>query len=270
MRSQLEPARRPSQDARALPAQRQAALRRGICLCACQARAGAAEGRSRRGRLFFAVYVGNPQKYSRSTIPQGTRARWLSHARGWYRPRGRRTRKGGKALKNITFSIATEADREAAWTVWHACAQSPETCWNDAYPTPDVLGEDLANGWLYILRQNGAVVGSVTLMPADAIDRQGYPFAPCGQVLMLTRACVAPQKWRQGLGKALLQHAEEHAAGLGIGGLRLLCDVRNAAGLALFASAGYREVCRATLFGDFFSVREKRLPPYAHFDRAGR
>ena len=56
-----------------------------------------------------------------------------------------------------------------------------------------------------------------------------------------------------------LPAAEADGPAARAGGLHILCDVRNTAGLALFASADYQEVCRATLWGDHFSVREKRL-----------
>ena len=172
-------------------------------------------------------------------------------------------------MENLTLALATEEDREAIWAVWHACALHPDTCWEEAYPTPALLAEDLTKGWLYVFLQDGHVVGSVSLPPADIIEKQGYPFEPCGPAVMLTRICVAPALWRHGLGGALLRLAEAQAARLGAGGLHILCDVRNTAGLALFASAGYQEVCRATLWGDHFSVREKRLTPARRFDRAG-
>ena len=113
------------------------------------------------------------------------------------------------------------------------------------------------------------MIGSVSLPPADVIERQGYPFEPCGRAVMLTRLCVLPALWRQGHGACLLRLAEAQAARGGAGGLHILCDVRNATGLALFAAGGYREVCRATLYGDHFSVREKRLSADGRFDTEG-
>ncbi len=172
-------------------------------------------------------------------------------------------------MENLTLALATEESREAIWAVWHACAQHPDTCWEDAYPTPADMADDLAHGWLYAFRQDGRVVGSVSLPPADIIEKQGYPFEPCGPAVMLTRICIEPALWRKGLGGALLGLAEAQARRLGAGGLHILCDVRNTAGIALFASAGYQEVCRASLFGDHFSVREKLLTSSKRFDRAG-
>lgn len=162
-------------------------------------------------------------------------------------------------MENLTLTPATEADTSAVWAIWQACAQSPETCWNQAYPTPDVLADDIRQGWLYAFRQNSDIVGSVSLPPASDIERQGYPFEPCGQAVMLTRLCIAPSLWRRGLGTALLRLAEREAARRGAGGLHILCDIRNRAGLALFTAGGFHPVCRANLYGDDFSVREKKL-----------
>jgi predicted N-acetyltransferase YhbS len=173
-------------------------------------------------------------------------------------------------MENLTLTPATETDADAIWAVWDACAQSAETCWNHDYPTPAVLADDLKQHWLYAFRRNGEIIGSVSLPPADDIERQGYPFEPCGQAVMLTRLCITPSHWRQGYGGKLLRLAAQEAARRGAGGLHILCDMRNRAGLALFTAARYRLVCRATLYGDDFSVREKKLQrsPVC-FDSAG-
>ena len=162
-------------------------------------------------------------------------------------------------MENLTLTLATEPEAGEIWAVWDACAKSPETCWSREYPTPAVLADDLRQGWLYAFRQNGVVIGSVSLPPAGDIERQGYPFEPCGQAVMLTRLCIGPSRWRQGYGGALLRLAELEALRRGAGCLHILCDMRNRAGLALFTAAGYRVVCCATLYGDTFSVREKKL-----------
>lgn len=173
-------------------------------------------------------------------------------------------------MLTCTLTPATPGDRDAVWAVWHACARDESTCWNDEYPTPAVLEQDMAAGHLYVFRHEGQVVGSATLMLPVDIQRQGYPFAPCERPIQLTRLCIHPGKARRGLGAILLQHAEALAAGLGADAVHLLCDVNNRAGLSLFTRAGYVEVCRATLYGDSFSVREKALSPAIHFDTAMR
>lgn len=169
-------------------------------------------------------------------------------------------------MLSLSLDPAAPGDRDAVWDVWHACARDETTCWNDDYPTPAVLDADIAAGRLYVFRHDGQVIGSATLMPPVDIHRQGYPFAPCRQPIQLTRLCIHPGRARRGLGAALLQHAEALAAAQGADAVHLLCDVNNRAGLALFTRAGYAEVCRATLYGDSFSVREKRLAAAIRFD----
>ena len=159
----------------------------------------------------------------------------------------------------LTQAAATE--RRMIWNLWHACAQETETRWNDAYPTPALLDADLAGGCLYAMRYHYAITGSVTLQAADSLQGQGYPFAPCAKPVMLTRLCILPVLWRQGLGSALLAMAEQRAREGGADCVQLLCDVNNAAGLALFARAGYARVCRTEQAGDALAVLEKLLHP---------
>lgn len=164
-------------------------------------------------------------------------------------------------MENTSLKQASAQDQQTVWTIWHACAMEESTCWQDDYPTPAILSDDLTHGWLYLLLWEGHPVGSVTLALDDVLRGQGYPFAPCVAPLLLTRLCVEPARWRRGLGKRLLSLAEAQAAQLGADALHLLCDVRNNPATALFTSSGYTRVCIATLWGDHFTVFEKRLCP---------
>lgn len=157
------------------------------------------------------------------------------------------------------LTLATPADRAMIWAVWHACAQDTRTCWDETYPTPAVLQNDLENKRLFAFWQDGQILGSVTLQPPDDLEKQGYPFAVSDRATMLTRLCVDPPLMGRGLGFSLLGLAQQQAVLGGASAIHLLCDVRNLRGLALFDRAGYAEVCHATLYGDRFSVREKVL-----------
>ena len=157
------------------------------------------------------------------------------------------------------FRPAAAGDRAAVWALWSACAADERCLWNADYPTEAYLKQDLGNGWLHVLLEDGRLIGAVTLMPPGTVERQGFPFAEAEPIAELTRLCVQPPLWRRGVGGALLALTEAYAASGGARAIHLLCDVRNAPALALFARSGYREVCRASLYGDRFSVREKLL-----------
>ena len=156
---------------------------------------------------------------------------------------------------------ATPVDRQIIWPLWHACAQDPQTRWNSAYPTEAILDADLESGCLYALRYRHMVTGSVPIQPADPLQGLGYPFAPCVHPASLTRLCIQPALWRQGLGSDLLSLSEQQAMAAGADALHLLCDAENTAGLALFLRAGYVRVCRTVRSGDVLTVLEKSLTP---------
>ena len=158
-----------------------------------------------------------------------------------------------------TLQPAVEEDRTAVWTLWRACAASVDCLWDDRYPDGAVLRSDLDRHALFVLRSGDETIGSVTLLPGEEIRRLGFPFAETRRSAMLTRLCVHPRWQRKGIGARLLALAEEQALNGGALAVQLLCDVRNAPGLALFGRGGYREVCRAEAYGDPFSVQEKAL-----------
>ncbi|NLI21725.1 MAG: GNAT family N-acetyltransferase [Clostridiales bacterium] len=158
-----------------------------------------------------------------------------------------------------TLQPAGEEDRAAVWALWRACAARDDCLWDDRYPDEAVLRADLDRHALFVLRSGDETVGSVTLLPGEEIRRLPFPFAETERSAMLTRLCVHPRWQRRGVGTRLLALAEEMAADGGALAVQLLCDVRNAPGLALFNRGGYREICRAEAYGDPFSVREKAL-----------
>lgn len=160
-----------------------------------------------------------------------------------------------------TLQFATTADRTEVWALWRACMADEHCLWDERYPDEQTLESDLAAKALFVLRGQDCLIGSVTLFSSDELLSFNLPFQVRGGSRMLTRLCVHPTLWHRGHGAHLLKLAENHAAEAGTKAIHLLCDVRNLPGLALFDHNEYREVFRRELFGDLFSVREKKLQP---------
>jgi len=163
-------------------------------------------------------------------------------------------------MKAYRLEQATAADYDAVWALWRACAADSRSLWNEEYPTESILRFDMDHGYLYVMYGESGLVGAASLLPTDDLEEQGYAFAETEHIAVLTRLCVQPALQGQGNGSALLSLVEELAAQKGAKALHFLCDVRNGPALALYARAGYRRVCTASLYGETFSVQEKRLP----------
>jgi ribosomal protein S18 acetylase RimI-like enzyme len=84
--------------------------------------------------------------------------------------------------------------------------------------------------------EDGSVVGLVVL-----VEEPGQ--------LLIENVAVAPNRQGEGIGRALLGHAEEAARGAGLGGVRLFTHEKMSENLALYARLGYREQERRDMGG---------------------
>jgi ribosomal protein S18 acetylase RimI-like enzyme len=77
--------------------------------------------------------------------------------------------------------------------------------------------------------------------------------------LLVENVAVEPSRQHQGVGRALLAFAEQHAAELGLGELRLYTHVKMTENQALYARLGYREVGRRSEQGRSAVFMSKRI-----------
>jgi ribosomal protein S18 acetylase RimI-like enzyme len=77
--------------------------------------------------------------------------------------------------------------------------------------------------------------------------------------LLVENVAVEPSRQHQGVGRALLAFAEQHAAELGLGELRLYTHVKMTENQALYARLGYREVGRRSEQGRSAVFMSKRV-----------
>jgi len=72
-----------------------------------------------------------------------------------------------KTPPELDAELASPIDFEAILRLYHEANQSllkqGIIQWNDEYPSPDTLYENLVNGTTWILRQEGKLIASITL-----------------------------------------------------------------------------------------------------------
>jgi ribosomal protein S18 acetylase RimI-like enzyme len=103
---------------------------------------------------------------------------------------------------------------------------------------------DGTEAWVAV--QDGDVVGFVLLVDED-------------DVLLLENVAVVPSHHGRGVGRRLLEHAEERARALGRTGIRLYTHVTMVENQALYERIGYVETGRTTEHGFTRVFYEKRL-----------
>lgn len=147
---------------------------------------------------------------------------------------------------SIYFRAATPADIPAvvhlieqgrAYFAAHGIPQ-----WQGANPNITDITADVAEHTSYLLEHDGAVIATAVMItrpePTYAAIHQGaWPSA--GQYATLHRVAVEPSRKQQGTASLLLQHLEQHAAGLGMPAMRVDTHRLNLPMQALLKKCGY-------------------------------
>ncbi len=129
--------------------------------------------------------------------------------------------------------------------------------WNEAYPSIEFIQDDLANGWLYVLRSGGRIAATVSLLPEEELD--ALPCWSPGRSLFAARLCVARDLQGRGLAGRVMAALEPIALSRGAKALRLLCSVSNPVANRVYPRAGYEMRGKAHLFDRDFLCYEKIL-----------
>ncbi len=114
--------------------------------------------------------------------------------------------------------------------------------WDETYPLEkDFLG-DIQKGDLYVAEREGALVGFVCINQVEPAEYNGLPWGMRETALVVHRMAVNPVYRRNGIGKELMQFADELAVKNNIRYLKTDTYSINTKMNALFVKCGYRLV----------------------------
>lgn len=132
---------------------------------------------------------------------------------------------------------ASAADREAIEAIVEAAyAGYVPRIGRRPGPMDEDYGAILDRGDVWVAERDGAVVGLLVLV--------GEPDG-----LLIENVAVDPARQGEGIGRALLSHAEGEARARGLGKMRLYTHEKMAENRALYARLGYREINRSSASG---------------------
>lgn len=121
--------------------------------------------------------------------------------------------------------------------------QGPYTVFEiGVYPTRATAQNALEEGSLYVAEQDDEICASIIINQAQPAE-YGKIHWPCAakpeEVLVIHLLCVKPTKARQGLGKQLVQFAQEEAKRRGCKAVRLDTGKQNIPAVSLYQKMGF-------------------------------
>ena len=168
-------------------------------------------------------------------------------------------------VENLIFRQAVSADVSAIWEILLAAIAlrkaEGSNQWQDGYPNEQVVADDIAHKYGYVLTEKNEVIGYCALIlnnePAyNTIDGK---WLTDGDFLVIHRVAIASKYRGRGLVKLMLQEIECIAKGQGVPSVRADTNYDNAAMLHLFEKLGYEYCGEVMLRGAARKAFEKKL-----------
>ena len=113
--------------------------------------------------------------------------------------------------------------------------------WDRFYPNRFVLKNDLKNGSLFGIKQENQLVGTIVLDTNESKQYKNLQWNDhTGRPLIIHRLAVHPFHQGKGVGKKLLNFAEEYALKKGHTSIRMDVYSKNPGAVGMYERAGYQ------------------------------
>ena len=130
--------------------------------------------------------------------------------------------------------------------------------WNEYYPNFDIIVDDIESSSMYVLKEGNSLLGIITINEDQSPEYGNLDWiSHGGKVLVVHRLAVQPKNQRLGIGKRLMDFAENYAKGKRYTSIRLDAYSGNHGALRLYEQRGYIKVGQVV-----FPMRE--LPFYCY------
>ena len=143
--------------------------------------------------------------------------------------------------------LANYSDLDNIKQVTKACAKEMISNgiyqWNEHYPSKDILEKDIAKKELYVTEINDSIVGCIMFSKyKDDLYNQIDWLTPDSENLYVHRLAVHPDFQKKGLGKSLMDFAENYAKDNSYVSVRLDTFSENKRNLKFYESRGYQRL----------------------------
>ena len=159
---------------------------------------------------------------------------------------------------SMNFRPAQKTDAEAVLALYKAVVGTPFCVWDDEYPGTAEIERDLAAECLFVLEENGEIVGAVSINPENELD------APdCWRARENTgefaRVVIRPDAQGRGLGKILVADILGKMKERGYEIARLAVEANHIPAQRLYRSLGFQTVDRKEMWGHQYLLCELKL-----------
>jgi GNAT superfamily N-acetyltransferase len=143
------------------------------------------------------------------------------------------------------FRKAEEKDAAMIWEILQQAIQKRKEegsdQWQDGYPNPDVIADDLSKGIGFVMEVDDQIAGycAIDINNEPAYDRIEGSWLTDGNFVVFHRAAISKHHIGKGLARKLFASIEEYAIQNGIHSVKADTNFDNLPMLHLFEKLGY-------------------------------
>lgn len=166
-------------------------------------------------------------------------------------------------MAELAMRLATPADMPAVYALYREAIDHMNAHgipqWDEVYPAPALLEEDLMRGELYVADAAGGVLAAVVLNEQSDPAYGDAEWLHEGPYTVVHRLCVSPAAQGKGVGRGLMAAVEAWAKARGYRAIRLDAFSLNPHALHMYAGLGYERRGEAHWRKGLFYLLEKKL-----------
>ena len=176
----------------------------------------------------------------------------------------------------MNFRPAQKNDAEAVLALYKAVIGTPFCVWDDEYPGSAEIERDLAAECLFVLEENGEIIGAISINPENELDAQENVGEYSGAVSInlknerdcrrakenageFARVVIRPDAQGKGLGKILVAGILGKMRERGYEIARLAVEANHIPAQRLYRSLGFQTVDRREMWGRQYLLCELKL-----------
>ncbi|MBQ7010444.1 MAG: GNAT family N-acetyltransferase [Clostridia bacterium] len=131
--------------------------------------------------------------------------------------------------------------------------------WNDDYPTAAIAAEDQAAGCLYVLKNDGEIIGCASVEPIAEDDDLPFWRINDGSHREISRIAVLPAHQGKGYAKKMVSLLTDALKSKGIRSIHLLAAKENPPACKTYSALGFDLIGECFRYGHDYYVFEKLL-----------
>lgn len=160
----------------------------------------------------------------------------------------------------MTFEKAREADLEAVASIYSSVIGQKGCTWSKDYPTRGDALNDARAGGLYVLRQDGRVVGALSIVAENELDDIDlWRVKDDALYREIARVCVAKEMQGRGYSMVMLDRLLEMLLEQGCKAVHLLVAKDNLAAISTYRDMGFEFLGECYRYEHDFYICEKEL-----------